>query len=186
MEMIPVPIFYTERLILKPLELSDAASYEKNFVDYDVISELSAQVPWPYPKGGVATYLAEYVIPKLGTTMWGWGLALQENPKETIGSILMWRTGRSENRGFWLAKRFWGQGLMTEAVAPTIDFAFNELGFEKLIFANALGNTKSRRVKEKTGARFIGVEPAKFVNPSYSEHELWELTKEDWLKFKKL
>jgi len=26
----------------------------------------------------------------------------------------------------------------------------------------------------------VGVEPAKFVNPAYSEHEVWELDKETW------
>ena len=35
----------TKRLILKGLELSDAESYEKNFVDYEVIRFLSDQVP---------------------------------------------------------------------------------------------------------------------------------------------
>lgn len=30
----------------------------------------------------------------------------------------------------------------------------------------------------------IGVEPAKFVDPKLTEHEVWELKKEDWLKFR--
>lgn len=44
-----IPVFHTERLILRPVCLADAESYEKNFVDYDVISELASTVPWPYP-----------------------------------------------------------------------------------------------------------------------------------------
>lgn len=90
----------------------------------------------------------------------------------------MWREGRPENRGFWLGKPFWGKGYMTEAVAPVMDYAFNNFGFEKLVFANAVGNLKSRRVKEKTGAKLIDVKPAKFVNPEYTEHEIWELKRE--------
>ncbi len=39
-------------------------------------------------------------------------------------------------------------------------------------------------MKEKTGARFIDVKPAKFVDPKYTEQEVWELTKSDWEKFK--
>ena len=58
---------------------------------------------------------------------------------------------------------------MTEAVFPITDYAFDVLGFETLFFSNALGNEKSRRVKEKTGARLLRTEPAKFVNPSYAE-----------------
>lgn len=73
---------------------------------------------------------------------------------------------------------------MTEAVIPVMDYAFDELGFERLISSNALGNIRSRRIKEKTGARFIRTEPAKFVNSAYTEREVWELTKEEWLKFR--
>lgn len=59
-----------------------------------------------------------------------------------------------------------------EAVEPIINYAFDELGFQTLVFANAVGNTRSRRIKEKTGACLIGVRPAKFVNPAYTEYEI--------------
>ncbi len=75
----------------------------------------------------------------------------------------------------------WGRGLMTEAVRPVIDFAFKDLGFDNLVFTNAVGNHRSRRIKEKTGARPIAVLPAKFVDPSYSAHEIWELKRSDWI-----
>ena len=61
----------------------------------------------------------------------------------------------------------------------------HHLGFEKLIFANAVGNDRSGRVKEKTGAIYIENKPAKFVNPKYTENEIWELTKENWMKLKR-
>jgi hypothetical protein len=61
-----------------------------------------------------------------------------------------------------------------------MDYAFNALGFEKVILANAVGNERSRRIKEKNGAHLLRTEPAKFVNPTYTEHEIWELTKEQW------
>jgi RimJ/RimL family protein N-acetyltransferase len=70
---------------------------------------------------------------------------------------------------------------MTEAVVPIMNCAFDDLGFEKLVFARAVGNVRSRRIKEKTGARFIRTEPAQFVNPEYSEREIWELTKDEWI-----
>lgn len=57
-----------------------------------------------------------------------------------------------------------------------------ELYFEKLIFANALGNNRSRRIKEKTGARLVRIEPEEFVNPDYNQREVWELTKQEWHK----
>ena len=49
-----------------------------------------------------------------------WGIFLKENPDELIGCIGVYKNRPFENRGFWLAKKFWGQGLMTEAVKPVM------------------------------------------------------------------
>ncbi|WP_374029373.1 GNAT family N-acetyltransferase [Bdellovibrio bacteriovorus] len=176
-----IPTFETERLILREVRYEDIPSYEKYFIDYEVISHLSAAVPWPYPQNGVRQFLDEMIYPHQGVDQWLWGIFEKKNPQELIGTVHLWRQGRPEHRGFWLGKPFWGKGYMTEAVGPVMDYAFNELGFEKLVFANARGNQKSRRVKEKTGARLIGVKPTKFVSPEYTESEVWELTKSEWL-----
>jgi [ribosomal protein S5]-alanine N-acetyltransferase len=176
-----LPRFETKRLILKEVTINDVPSYEKNFVDYEVIRHLSSLVPWPYPKNGVVDFLNNSVIPNQGKDRWVWGLFLKSNPAELVGAIDLWRECKPENRGFWLARRLWRQGLMTEAVRPVMNYAFNDLGFEKLVFTNALGNIASRKVKEKTGARLIGVRPASFVDPAYTEHEVWELEKDSWL-----
>ena len=178
------PSFETKRLILRPVSLEYLADYEKYFIDYEVIRQLAAVVPWPYPKDGVRTFLEQVIFPAQGKDRWMWGIFLKENPEELIGAVDLYRQGRPENRGFWLGRKFWGRGIMTEAVAPIISYAFQELGFEKLIFANAVGNNKSRRVKEKTGAIYWGSQPAKFVDPAYTEHEIWELTKENWKIFR--
>lgn len=180
-----VPTFETDRLILRPIQLSDAEAYEAIFVDYEVVSQLAAAVPWPYPKGGVAEYLSNLILPEQGVSRWAWGIFLRDEPKQIIGCVDLWRQGKPENRGFWLGKKYWGKGYMTEAVEPVMDYAFNELGFEKLVFTNAVGNIRSRRVKEKTGAKLVRVAPAKFVNPAYTEHEIWELSKTEWLSSKK-
>ncbi len=174
--------FETERLYLRGVTRQNIPAYERYFVDYDVISQLSAKVPWPYPREGVREFLERFIFPRQGKDRWLWGLFLKTNPDELIGSIDLWRPGTPENRGFWLGRQHWGKGLMTEAVAPVTDYAFKVLGFEKLVFSNAVGNTRSRRIKEKTGARLIAVAPAVFVNPQYTEQEVWELTQEEWLR----
>lgn len=179
-----VPAMTTPRLLLKAVTLDDVPSYSKYFIDYDVIRHLAATVPWPYPENGVADYLNQIIFPAQGTDRWAWGLFLKTNSSELIGGIDLWRKGCPENRGFWLGKPFWGRGLMTEAADAVTDFAFRELNFERLVFSNALGNTRSRRIKEKTGARLLGTRLAKFVDPAVAEAETWELTKDEWTKFR--
>ncbi len=179
----PLPEFETDRLYMRGVRLEDSESYEKNFANYEVVQHLSDQVPWPYPEGSTKSFLESVIIPKLGIDRWLWVMFLKDNRNEVIGCVDLWREGCPEHRGFWLAKEHWGKGLMTEAVQPVMDYAFDHLGFEKLVFSNAAGNDRSKRVKEKTGATYIGNRPAKFASDQYAEAETWELTKENWKKF---
>ena len=175
-----LPIFQTNRLYLRGVQLEDAESYQKNFADYEVIRHLSHHVPWPYPEHGAYDYIKHMLLPDQGKDHWTWAIFIKDNQDEVIGAVELWRKGIPENRGFWLAKKHWGKGFMTEALEPITSYAFNELGFEKLIFSNAVGNLRSRRLKEKSGARFIETRPAKFVDPNFTEHEIWELDKHNW------
>jgi RimJ/RimL family protein N-acetyltransferase len=177
-----LPEFQTERLILRAVSVKDIPSYHKYFVDYEVIQHLAAHVPWPYPEDGVKWFLENNIFPHQGNNLWMWGIYEKEKPLELIGAVHLWREGKPENRGFWLGKAFWGQGLMTEATAAVNEYAFTKLGFDKLYFTNAVGNTASRRVKEKSGAKFLEVREAQFVNPKFTHTELWELSKESWEK----
>jgi ribosomal-protein-alanine N-acetyltransferase len=178
--MSPLPTFKTKRLILKQLEESHADAYRKNFVDYEIIRHLASVVPWPYPDDGVELFL-KGILPQQGKGRWLWGIFVKENPTELIGVVDLWRDGQPENRGVWLGRPYWGKGYMTEAVTPVMNYAFDDLGFETLVFANALGNERSRRVKEKTGARLVATKPAKFVDPTLTHQEIWELKKNEWI-----
>ena len=82
-----LPRFETERLILKEITLDDAASYQKHFADYEVISQLSHHVPWPYPSDGAKTFIEKSILRQQGKDHWIWGLFLKTNPSEIIGAI---------------------------------------------------------------------------------------------------
>lgn len=53
--------------------------------------------------------------------------------------------------GYVLAKEYWGQGLMPEAVKEVIDYLFNELDFDFLLCGHFDKNNQSKRVQEKCG-----------------------------------
>jgi len=174
------------RILLRPITTHDIPAYEKHFIDYEVIRYLADTIPWPYPAHGVKDWMDSHILPLQGKNRWIWGLFLFEDISTLIGGIELWRPGSPENRGFWLGRSYWGRGLMTEAANLVTDYAFDQLEFETLVFSNAKGNRRSARIKEKTGARFIRCEPAGFVDPNYTEREIWELTKLEWSKHKAL
>jgi [ribosomal protein S5]-alanine N-acetyltransferase len=168
----------TARLHLRGVTMADAPAIQRNFADYEVIRNLADKVPWPYPPDGARQFM-QTVLPVQGRGRWVWAMFLKSAPSEAVGIVDL-RRGDAENRGFWLAHRLWGQGLMTEATDAVTDHAFNVLGFEVLVLTNAVGNARSRRIKEKAGATLLRVEPARFVDPALTMHEVWELRRTAW------
>ena len=57
--------------------------------------------------------------------------------------------------GYVLAKDCWGQGLMTEAVQAVIAWLFDEKGLDFIICGHFDHNSRSRRVIEKCGFRYV-------------------------------
>jgi RimJ/RimL family protein N-acetyltransferase len=72
--------------------------------------------------------------------------------RRTVGPC---RFDRAE-LGYWLAPPLHGQGLMTEAGAAVLAYAFGPLGLHKLVTAHFVDNDASRRVIEKLGFRLVG------------------------------
>lgn len=175
-----VPTFYTKRLVIRELAESDAPAYNRHFVNYEIIRHLGGHVPWPYPEDGVINYIRNDILPHQGKDKWVWAIALKESPNELIGVIEFLKNPSPTNRGFWLGEPFWGRGYMTEAIEPVTAFAFETLGFQKLIFGNAAGNKRSARIKEKSGVRFVRREPGRYVDPELRERDIYELTKDSW------
>jgi RimJ/RimL family protein N-acetyltransferase len=174
-----VPTLETDLLWLRSLSEVDIPALERHFVDYEVVRFLSRRVPWPYPEGGVRAHLSRLAATPKGARF-SWGISRKEAPLECIGTIDLFQPGIPHHRGFWLGRPFWGRGYMSEAAAAVTDYAFAELGFTELVLANAAGNLRSRRIKEKSGARFLGLTPGEYVDPSLTQQEQWSLTREAW------
>ena len=165
------PGFATSRLYLRPVAATDVPTVQRLFADYEIIRHLSREVPWPYPEEGARDFVCKVVLPAQGRDRWVWAICPADSPGRLIGMVDLWRPGRPEHRGFWLARHYWGRGLMSEALVPLTNWAFDGIGYQKLILANARGNLPSRRLKEKAGARLLRTEPGEFVDPSYTERE---------------
>ena len=58
--------------------------------------------------------------------------------------------------GYWLGKAFWGRGLVTEAAAEVVRWAFEEQQFNRIYAAVFPENIASRRVLEKLGFTYEG------------------------------
>lgn len=174
-------VLETKNLILRPMRPEDAPAHFKHINDWEVARYLAPQFPWPYPESGSEKFIAAYKDDGDNIT---WAIT-RKGEDEMIGVIELRLKREEGQRGFWLGRAFHGQGLMTEAIMTTNDYWFNVLGKPSLHVINAQTNKASSRLKEKTGARFLGTRPGKFLDPSFNTEELWETSAEDWRAFRK-
>ena len=176
------PTLTTERLVLRPVRVDDAPAVQHHFGRWEIIANLSTQVPWPYPPDGAVTWLRDLVLPQVeaGAAML-WAITVRAVGDECVG-ILEWRISGAEdadNRGFWLAVEHQGQGYMTEAVTAFQDWLFTATDTERIFVLNASVNPRSRRIKEKTGGRFVGLTHLEHHGGA-TETERWEVTRAAW------
>jgi RimJ/RimL family protein N-acetyltransferase len=74
--------------------------------------------------------------------------------------------------GYWLAEKYWGRGIITNAVKQMIDFAFATYEIDRL-FARPFGsNTGSQKVLEKTGFILEGRFEKTLIKNGIPEDEL--------------
>lgn len=183
--MVRTPTLETERLILRPVVISDAPAIQKYFNNWNIIKHLTTAVPWPYPDNGAEDFINKICLPEIkASNFLVWVLISKQGPDEAIGIIHFRHKIVSDgNRGFWIAEPFQGRGLMTEAVTAVQDYLFFDLGLEKIIVANAKDNPKSRRIKEKTGSIFLG-EFELLHHSGEKIAEKWMVTRENWAKIR--
>lgn len=87
--------------------------------------------------------------------------------------------------GYWIGKGFGGRGLMTEALAAAIRFAFLKLSLHR-IEANIMPeNARSRSLVARLGFRKEGLgRRLLHIAGRWRDHERWALTIEEWSKGK--
>ena len=144
-------ILYTERLILRPWEESDAES----LYEYAKHPEVGATAGWPVH---TSVESSREIIRDVLSAEETYAVCLREDNK-AIGSVGL-MIGEHSNLdlpeeegeiGYWIGVPFWGRGLIPEAVQKLIRHGFEDLKLKRLWCGYFDGNIKSRRVQEKCG-----------------------------------
>lgn len=88
--------------------------------------------------------------------------------------------------GYALAKEYWGQGLMPEAVAAVLKYLFEELELDYVLGSYFPFNMRSARVFEKMGFTYLGShQTIRFgtevdVMDTILPRETWNLQRNTW------
>ena len=150
------PRLETERLILRPFELSDSEFVHKYVSDYDV-AKMTLRIPHPYPEGLAESWIREHCLNAEDETSHFFAIEHRESQIFTgVISIHKEADYNSAEIGYWIGKPFWGKGYMTEAAKAVIEFGFETLKINRIYAGYFAFNPASRRVQEKAGMTYEG------------------------------
>ena len=85
------------------------------------------------------------------------GLVLDGRIVGACGLIGIDWESRKTGIGYWLAEEHQGRGLMTRTAQAVTDYAFDELGLNRVEIQVGKGNAKSRAIPERLGFQQEGV-----------------------------
>ena len=158
-----------ERVKLRKLKLSDAQKIYENLQDKDVV-KWTLNIPWPYKKQDAEKWIRKSHYKIRNKKEYVFGIVLKDSD-ELVGAISLmhidWANKNAEI-GYWLGKKYWGRGFMTEATKLTLRFAFEKLGLHRVYAHLFEENIGSKRVLEKCGFKLEGI-----LRDHTYKHNMW-------------
>ena len=139
---------------IRPWQLDDADSLAKHANNRKVWLVLRDRLPHPYTVDDAHEFLRKSIVEQPvknfcievdGAAAGGIGFRLGQDVHRHTAEV-----------GYWLGERFWGLGIMSEAVAAFTDFCFNHFPVRRVYAEPFANNPASVRVLEKAGFVFEG------------------------------
>jgi len=170
----------TKRLIIRRPRKSDANDIY-NYINKDVVKFL-ANIPWPYKRKHALEFIEK------SKKEWGkkaFRFVIQRG-NQVIGTIDLHnydKKNKAANIGFALNKKYWGQGIMTEASRAIVNFGFKQLKLVKILSIASTKNIGSWKIMKKLGMRKVGIlEKEYFSNATkkWNNSYLYEVLKENY------
>jgi RimJ/RimL family protein N-acetyltransferase len=123
----PRPVLETDRLVLRPYRLADAADLQRLAGDR-LIAATTATIPHPYPDGEAEAFIGAHEARwRDGTHL---TCAVTERGVDTlvgaVGLVFAAEHARAE-LGYWIAVPAWGRGYATEASMALCEYGFATL-----------------------------------------------------------
>lgn len=132
----------TERLLLRPLEITDAARLARITSDRAIAHNL-LKTGYPYTVQDARGMILR--AKKKGLPVWG-----------IFADSLIGVIGLSGEFGYWLDRHARRQGYAEEAARAVLDYAFGSLGMKSVYASPIADNRRSRAFLEKLGFEAIG------------------------------
>jgi RimJ/RimL family protein N-acetyltransferase len=142
-------------ILLRPVQASDAEPLYRLIRDKELLRRTT--LPQPYRRKDMTEFLKKADKARKAGSQYILAIRLY-NRADAIGCIgIHGVTKVQASLGYWLGRRYWSQGIMTQAVKLVLQFCFDRLKLHRVGVMHAEGNEASRRVVEKCWFRREGL-----------------------------
>jgi RimJ/RimL family protein N-acetyltransferase len=147
------PLIKTARLYLRPFIPEDVETFHAIWNDSEVRKFLWDDQPVSIEIAQVAVRVSIELFENQGFGMW---VMIHKADDTIIGScgFRFFADTPEIELLYAILPTYWGQGLTAEAARAVVRYAFEELGFERIIGLANVENAASLRVMEKAGMKF--------------------------------
>jgi len=182
MQKLGTRMLETDRLILRKIQSND---YLMMFNNWACLEECSEFFPWSAVKDidiykeRVASWVANYD----NELYFNW-IIQSKNSKEIIGIINLHNVDEDNliaETSYILCPRYWGNGIMTEALNRVLRFAFDEVLLNRVQADVFSGNVASEKVLLKCGMQKEGVARERYHKGGvYIDAIQYAILQRDW------
>lgn len=172
----------TERLVLRRFTRDDATCVFNNWAnDMDVCRYMR----WtPHrDKEESRRILKGWLDSYRRVSFYQWAITLK-NSNDPIGAIALFVVNESDlcgDIGYCIGRKYWGQGIATEALKALLNFAFTSVGFNRIEAYHSVNNPASGRVMQKAGMTFEGTAKQKYRSiTGFEDSNMYSIIKEDF------
>jgi RimJ/RimL family protein N-acetyltransferase len=175
-----LPVLEGTNAFLRELRLTDASSLLATLARQEVARFISPPpttvdgferfIAWSHRGRAAGTYICFAVVPRGMDEAIG---IFQIRPLQPGFATAEW--------GFALGAAFWGTGVFVSAAEQVVDFAFGDVGAQRLEARAVTSNGRGNGALRKVGAIDQGVLRRSFQrNGEYLDQSLWTIVDDDW------
>jgi len=178
----PVPtIQVTGRISLSQITNDDRSTYLRHLNATDEFRTNMCTIPYPYTEFDADQWLSKAARETLAqdhSRSW----AIRNESGELIGGVGLIEIIETQKAeiGYWLAKPYWGQGVMTQVLCCLCRFAFDQYRLQRIHAEVFATNPRSASVLMKAGFRLEGTLRNEFFRDDQSlDIRIFGLLKEE-------
>lgn len=178
-----IPTLCTERLVLRPMRISDYT----DMYDYAKRPELTKYLLWsPHPSAEYSKEFLKFVVKRYRAgKFYDWGVEEKESGRMigTCGFTSIDVDHKKGEVGYVINPDFQCRGYALEAAAEILKFGFLELDLNRIECRFMQGNDPSLKVMKKLGMTFEGyMRDAMYVKGEYRTIGVCSILKEEYKK----